>query len=764
MMGGGTGSRFGMRFAIVLGLVVVLLVPAASFITGSQAAGVHPNSLTAKITIPAGGHSMRQATTSLGPQPQGLIDEYNVGFSPGAEVFDPINGNIFVVNIGSDNVSDINGTTHAVTSVPLGPVWPHFYSGIWWQSYAVFDSANNIVYVSVSTNPNVTAIYASNDTVAATIGPISPGCGYVCSPPGTMAVDDATDAIWVEDGNGIRIIDGADNQLLGTVANSTGSTSSGLVFDSANGYFYEAPLDYRFVNAIDPSTQDIVASIPTSVPVATAVFDSSNGDIYVAAYSYPYDPQGPKTSVITVINGSSNTVVGMIHAGGQESRALAVDSNADFVITLTFNFSTNPCICEVAVIDGKTNTVLETFPNSPWGSFGGADGVTFDDANGYVYISYNRSMWTPPQTGDVASFSLPPLSVGLSASRPATDVGVSVAFRANVSGGSWGGPYSFNYSESSPSAGCIFTNNSVVTCSPTSNGSFNISVRVRNSEGESATATSPTLVVGPLLQTTLNVSSFTPLLGQTVAFVANVTGGASPYNYTWSGFPPGCVSEDKPAVGCLPTQADNYNITVHVRDQNNVTVNATASIHVIFDFNVVIPASTPVGKQLTIMVNTNETFNGSAINKTALFRPAGGYGTFTYSYSGLPPGCTSADIAVLTCTPTQSGKYSVTVSVHDQIGDHQTHTVLVNIVPASGGGGGTVPPHNTFLGLPGYDGYVLVGGIVAAVVIAVTFLMWRKRGSTSPAVTTKDESKGGKDAHEKDTNDAPPENEKSTGG
>jgi hypothetical protein len=123
------------------------------------------------------------------------------------------------------------------------------------------------------------------------------------------------------------------------------------------------------------------------------------------------------------------------------------------------------------------------------------------------------------------------------------------------------------------------------------------------------------------------------------------------------------------------------------------------------------------------MVNANETFNGTAINKSALFSPDGGYGAFTYAYSGLPPGCTSADVAVLTCTPTQAGKYSVTVNVHDQVGDHQTHTVLVNIVPANSGG---------LLGLSGNDGYYLLAGIGAAVIlglIAVVLVMRRRRSS-----------------------------------
>ena len=312
----------------------------------------------------------------------------------------------------------------------------------------------------------------------------------------------------------------------------------------------------------------------------------------------------------------------------------------------------------------------------------------------------------------------PALSVTGGAVYPIVDVNANESFHLSIVGGLPPDTVTWRFGDGSSSTQ---PNTTHAYSTP---GTYTVNLWVNDSIGDTAKLNATITVVAPL-QATLTLSNRTPLLGQTVAIVTNATGGLTPYTFEYLGLPPGCVSINKTSIGCLPTQSGTYNISVFVHDRGNETVNVTKSMTVVFDFNVVIPASTPVGKQLTIMVNTNETFNGTAINKTALLiSPGGGYGTFTYSYSGLPPGCTSADVAVLTCTPTQAGKYSMTVNVHDQVGDHQTHTVLVNIVPESGGG---VLSHSGNSG-----NYLLLAGIGAVVILGLitVALFLRKRRSS----------------------------------
>jgi hypothetical protein len=67
---------------------------------------------------------------------------------------------------------------------------------------------------------------------------------------------------------------------------------------------------------------------------------------------------------------------------------------------------------------------------------------------------------------------------------------------------------------------------------------------------------------------------------------------------------------------------------------------------------------------------------------------SGGTGTLTYSYAGLPGGCTSADTPSLSCTPTATGTFAVRAYVNDSAGNSVSATTSFTVNPQSGGGGG----------------------------------------------------------------------------
>ena len=57
----------------------------------------------------------------------------------------------------------------------------------------------------------------------------------------------------------------------------------------------------------------------------------------------------------------------------------------------------------------------------------------------------------------------------------------------------------------------------------------------------------------------------------------------------------------------------------------------------------------------------------------------GGEGELSYSYTGLPAGCHSANTSLLSCTPTAAGNYNVTVTITDHAGKSATATVRLSI-------------------------------------------------------------------------------------
>jgi lysophospholipase L1-like esterase len=57
-------------------------------------------------------------------------------------------------------------------------------------------------------------------------------------------------------------------------------------------------------------------------------------------------------------------------------------------------------------------------------------------------------------------------------------------------------------------------------------------------------------------------------------------------------------------------------------------------------------------------------------NTTTLLNVSATYGNppYNYTYTGLPPGCTSADLSSLSCSPTIAGNYTISVYVNDTLG------------------------------------------------------------------------------------------------
>lgn len=64
------------------------------------------------------------------------------------------------------------------------------------------------------------------------------------------------------------------------------------------------------------------------------------------------------------------------------------------------------------------------------------------------------------------------------------------------------------------------------------------------------------------------------------------------------------------------------------------------------------------------------------------FEVSNGYPPYSIAYSGLPPGCESANSTQLTCIPTSEGAFSIVVTVTDSKGGLATGSYLLNVVGA----------------------------------------------------------------------------------
>lgn len=266
-------------------------------------------------------------------------------------------------------------------------------------------------------------------------------------------------------------------------------------------------------------------------------------------------------------------------------------------------------------------------------------------------------------------------------------------------------------------AGCTGVTGNPVTCVPSASGSFSVTVTVTDSSSPAqttsqilsltvnpATAGSPTVTL--VIQPTSSVT-----LGSTVYFVASPSGGTSPYSYSYPQLPTGCTGQNVANLSCLPTAAGTFTVVVTVTDAHSLSSSASASLTVTQGSNAH-PVVTAFNASGPITVGQSTTF-------TVVVQ--GGTLPYHYVYTGLPTGCTSSDTASLSCAPTASGTFTVTVTVTDaqQHSGSASYTLVVN--PAN---------QNTFLGQSLTD-WLLIGALVAVIVIAVLVLMISRRHKRS---------------------------------
>ena len=158
----------------------------------------------------------------------------------------------------------------------------------------------------------------------------------------------------------------------------------------------------------------------------------------------------------------------------------------------------------------------------------------------------------------------------------------------------------------------------------------------------------PTIAVFTVDPSTIPAGSWTN-------FTVGTYGGVGELTYSYVGLPPGCSSGNQSVIACRPTSAGTYGVTITVNDQANHSVSESTTLSVFeglaiasFSIN---PATVAVGHGTMLTTNSS-----------------GGVGALTYHYTGLPPGCSSQDVASLSCIPSDAGGYAIRVYVNDSGG------------------------------------------------------------------------------------------------
>ncbi len=255
----------------------------------------------------------------------------------------------------------------------------------------------------------------------------------------------------------------------------------------------------------------------------------------------------------------------------------------------------------------------------------------------------------------VQVFSDPTLSA-ITANRTALDEGQAVGFNVTATGGTGSYP-TFTWTASGSGLGCTLVNADAIACVPSANGSYTVQVTVKDSNGISAptvTSAHVTVSVAPSVgRPTANHATVD--VGQSVTFSVTASGGAGTLTYTWHGLPTNCTSTAS-SFNCVPSAANaSVSITVTVTDANGNAVTSLA-----LAFTVYKDPAVPTPTLLRVKpydVGQTVTFNGTATSV--------GSGSLTYTWLGLPKGCTAANASTITCPSLADGTTNVTVEVED---------------------------------------------------------------------------------------------------
>lgn len=206
----------------------------------------------------------------------------------------------------------------------------------------------------------------------------------------------------------------------------------------------------------------------------------------------------------------------------------------------------------------------------------------------------------------------------------------------------------------------------------------------------------------------LTISANVLDVGHSVVLRASPSGGPGGFSYSWAGQPSRCGGLGSASLSCTPTVAGTYNVSVTVTDPNGGTASDLVTLVVHEAPGVVLDATPSI-----LLLGQSITLNATA---------SGGFGGFTYRWSGLPPGCSAtSDVATLSCQPALSGTYNVTLDVTDSIGGGAQSWVFVTVNPS-------------LLGMPLATGYGILAGIAAVFAAVVIGVLWwsARRGRAPP--------------------------------
>ncbi len=664
------------------------------------------------LNAPAGDLAIVNASTQL------VSGSAAVGGTPYRGVYDPVHGTIVLVDSGWGTLEILNdGSNALVVSERLGSA----------PMASFFDASTELVYVADAAVSELEELDARTNALVGTIPLAAPGLNLTFSSQANLL------AVVLANGQ-VAFVNPGSSAVQGT----WGTTNGSLLLHGAygNGEFIftggqpysPTPFNDVFLLAASGLTQ--LNCVGAGTYDNAVSYDSTNRNVYVATGS----------SILVVSTVSNDKVAQIPLPAGSKGVGIAFASAANAVLVsdwgygdlYLYNISLSafdtPAL--TALIDPSSVTYLAA-TNSFYVAVAGTDelvsvvdhgggsystasttvgygptSATYSTLSGLLYVGNARDgTISLLQIGSTAQL---PMVVFLSVSPAAVAFGGSVRLQATATYPMWSDSFSY----SGLPSGCPSQNLSSFSCTPSLTGTFSVTVVATNPFGASASATEPLAVFTPLTVVAFTASPSEFTLGLTTRLVLTTSGGIAPLTVGYPVRPPGCGATTSTNWTCTPSQAGNFTVEATITDGGGHSASQNVSL-------VVNPHLTIV----SFLPSSNTTSTGTPVVFTVNL--SGGTAPFTFSYTGLPAGCASANSSSLTCTPSASGVFPVLVRVTDRVGVSTTATATLVV-----SGGSTTSATG---GLTTTELVVLLVVVVAVVAVVVVALLRRGRAPPAPS-------------------------------
>jgi len=254
-----------------------------------------------------------------------------------------------------------------------------------------------------------------------------------------------------------------------------------------------------------------------------------------------------------------------------------------------------------------------------------------------------------------APTSPPTIDVTFSPSQNPTDVGLSISFTAEVSGGQRPYTYNFTFGDGTNATGTFGSGGGGTQYGPShvygSAGTFNVTVVINDSDGDWGEAW-VLVYVNPDLSVSVSPASVATEVGAEVVLTGAYSGGTCPCAVGWS-TGDGWVQSGQSTITHAYQSTGVFQAQFSVGDANGDSANQSVAVTV------------GPGPSVSISASPNPAYLGQQVNFTA--QVVGGVPPYTYSWA-FGDGGLGGNLSSISHIFTTNGPFEVELTVTDGLG------------------------------------------------------------------------------------------------